>query len=231
MKMKYLIAGAAAALMVSTCAAKAADIVHYQEPVAAAPAFSWAGLYGGGLIGGGWADSKTTVKQNKQKIGSKSVDPAGFMGGFYGGYNYQFSDAILLGLDTDFIFSDLGGEGKIKNGFGRAHTRELWNGSTRGRIGYAWNRFLPYFAAGVSYANIKNGYTDENGNKAGKTDTRAGWNVGVGLDYAMTDHIILRGEYRFTDFGDDTYKAPADGRKYKVDFNHNDIRLGVAYKF
>jgi len=228
MKMKNLIAASVAALLVSATAAKAADIVHYQEPEFK-PAFSWTGLYGGGQIGWGWGDADTKVKEKgKGKLGKKSLSPDGFMGGFYAGYNFQFSDAIILGVDTDFIFSDQS-DSSVKTGIGKMAVRQKWNGATRARIGYAWDRLLPYFAAGVSYADIKSKYSGEYGDVSASS-SRVGWNVGAGIDYAMTDHIILRGEYRFTDFGDKTPKFDGD-YKYKSEYNQNDIRIGVAYKF
>lgn len=56
-----------------------------------------------------------------------------------------------------------------------------------------------------------------------------GYTLGAGLDYAMTDHIILRAEYCYTDFGGDDFNV--DGWKRNVDLKSNDLRIGVAYKF
>jgi len=229
MNMKNLIAASLAALLVSATAAKAADIVHYQEPEVKS-AFSWTGLYGGAQMGWGWADAKSKMKKDKAVLGKKSLSPEGVMGGIYAGYNYQFSDAIILGLDTDFVFSDLGDKKKVKALDGTLGARELWNGATRLRAGYTWDRFLPYVAAGVSYGSLRNSYSEGDDERSSRTKTRAGWNAGAGLDYAMTDHIILRGEYRFTDFGKDTSKIAPD-EKYSKKWKQNDIRLGVAYKF
>lgn len=227
MKMKYLLAASVAALMVSGTAAKAADIVHYQEPEFK-PAFSWTGLYGGGTLGWGWAESKVKVKGSDGKqIAKKKLKPDGVMGGIFAGYNFQFTDAILLGVDTDFNFSDASERktlGKYTVG-----VRQRWNGATRLRAGYAFDRFLPYVAVGVSYADIKLRSAGV-GSPMAKSKTRAGWNVGAGLDYAMTDHIFLRGEYRFSDFGKKKYAA-VDSTRDKVKYTENDIRLGVAYKF
>ncbi|KAA6205451.1 MAG: porin family protein [Candidatus Tokpelaia sp.] len=227
MKMKYLIAASVAALIVSGTA-RAADIVHYQEPEFQ-PAFSWTGLYGGGTVGWTWAEAKTRFKSKAtgEVLGKKKIKPDAFEGGFYAGYNFQFSDAILLGLETDFLFTGSGDDKHL--GDYRVSVRQKWNGATRLRAGYAFDRFLPYVAVGVSYADIKTRAARNDVSKA-KTQSRAGWNVGGGVDYAMTDHIILRGEYRFTDFGKDTETFNREA-KYRVKYYQNDFRLGVAYKF
>lgn len=235
MKIRYLIAASAAALLAAS-SAQAADVVANQEPapVVAAPAFSWTGFYGGAQIGGSWSD--TDLKGHF--LGSKqgfSPDPSGFIGGIYAGYNYDLGNNIVIGIDTDWVWGDMDEsdsrtlasgtkiEGKLK---------EKWAGSTRARVGYAVDRWMPYIAGGVAYAKVDShfraksalgtiGYSD--------SDTLTGWTIGAGFDYAMTDHIILRAEYRYTDFGDDDYGNK--NIKYNVDYKTNDFRVGVAYKF
>ncbi|WP_365938639.1 hypothetical protein [Mesorhizobium sp.] len=45
------------------------------------------------------------------------------------------------------------------------------------------------------------------------------------MDYAMTDNLLLRAEYRYTDFG--TESLPNGN----VDLKINEVRFGIAYKF
>jgi len=228
---KYLIAVSAAALLSST-GAKAADIVTYQpEPLPIAPAFSWTGFYAGGELGGSWAEAKNRLRQNGETVAKKKLKPEGFIGGIFAGYNFQFTDAIVLGIDTDFLWDDVDDKKTFANG-SRLKARQKWNGATRLRAGYAFDRFLPYIAAGVSYARLDDLYRGDDINKK-KKKTRAGWNVGVGVDYIppiFNDHIVLRAEYRFTDFGKKTHKL-GDDYKYRVKYYQNDFRVGVAYKF
>jgi len=96
------------------------------------------------------------------------------------------------------------------------------------------DRLMPFVGAGVAYSKI-----DSNAkfsNVAGTTyskvsgdKTLTGYTLGAGVDYAMTDNIILRAEYRYTDFGDKDFGNA--NFKYNVDYKTNDLRLGVAYKF
>jgi outer membrane immunogenic protein len=53
--------------------------------------------------------------------------------------------------------------------------------------------------------------------------TQVGWQVGAGLEYAMSEQLRLRGEYLYTDYGQDN--GP------HLHTNTNSFRLGLSYKF
>ena len=249
MKIRYLIAASAAALTAAS-AAQAADVVANQEPapVVAAPAFSWTGFYAGAQIGGSWSDTDLhgkyrTSATNFDGRKSFSPDPSGFIGGIYAGYNYDLGNNIVIGADTDWVWGDMDESDKHSVTYSNGQTgsfqgklKEQWAGSTRARIGYAVDRWMPYIAGGVAYAKVDSSYRMKDsagkvvpGFSASDSDTLVGWTIGAGFDYAMTDHIILRAEYRYTDFGDEDYSK--NNVKYNVDYKTNDFRVGVAYKF
>ena len=245
MKIKYLVADSALALTAAS-SAQAADVVMNQEPapVVAAPAFSWTGFYAGGQIGGSWSDTDQKIRGHSNVEGfagrgkSFSPDPSGFIGGLYAGYNYDLGNNIVIGADTDWVWGDMDesdsatyqkgqtGEFKISG-----KIKEKWAGSTRARIGYSMDRWMPYFAGGVAYAKIDSDakFSGALNSKVNDSDTLTGYTLGAGVDYAMTDHIILRAEYRYTDFGDKDFGNK--DFKYNVDYKTNDVRVGVAYKF
>jgi len=170
----------------------------------------------------------------------------------------SFLKDIVLGVETDFLFNSGDGSGnKVYTDEDgdkwtyRASVRQKWNGATRLRAGYALGsegRFLPYLAGGVSYADIRAQARYADGDVKGKgrnvewdrysrTKSVAGWNIGAGIDYVppiLNDHLVLRAEYRFTDFGSQTFSKDKDEdgvARQKVDFSQNDFRIGVAYKF
>lgn len=232
MKIRYLFAASAFAL-VTASSVQAADIVHAlvsPTPVAA-PAFSWNGFYAGGEIGGSWA----RIKVNKwdAAAGSQtnwSSRPNSFIGGLFAGYNFDIGSNIVLGLDTDFLLEKIKGQSSATSGLTtyKAEIKQKWVGSTRARLGYAADRWLPYVAAGVTYGRINTSITG--GDTFAKNKTRAGWTAGAGFDYAVTDNVLLRLEYRYTDFGKKTDIA-ANSLKYRVNYKANDFHVGVAYKF
>lgn len=259
----YLIAAFAMVIMASS-SAQAADTVKKlpELPVLPPPAFSWSGVYLGGMLGGAWGVGKSKPRCGKGASFCDKLKPNGFIGGVYGGYNRQFSNNLVLGLDTDFLWgSDVKDSGGFKHCPGgrciagsssynipetasampaaaggapkQMRLEEEWIGGTRLRAGYALGRVMPYLAGGVSYAKLKASMRSGDSVTRGKSKTRTGWNIGVGADFIppiMHDHLALRAEYRYSDFGKKDYDF-GDAQKYRVKYNQNDFRVGVAYKF
>jgi len=108
-------------------------------------------------------------------------------------------------------------------------------GTLRARAGWAVGNFLPYafagFALGRADVNIaETTIVEQNppsvpfvfGGTAGKDgEWLYGFTVGGGLDYALTHHIFVRGEYEYVQF------QPVAGTNIDV----NTVRLGAGIKF
>ncbi|WP_336278841.1 outer membrane protein [Bartonella sp. CB175] len=117
--------------------------------------------------------------------------------------------------------------------------KEKWSGATRVRIGFAADRLLPYVAGGVAYTQLKgvdsiavkkagdDGEVIASGAVSDETKSLVGYTLGAGVDFAIVDNVILRAEYRYSDFG----KKKFSNDKYEVSYKTNDFRVGVAYKF
>ncbi|WP_375614563.1 outer membrane protein [Bartonella sp. AC535YNZD] len=121
--------------------------------------------------------------------------------------------------------------------------KEKWSGATRVRIGFAADRIMPYIAGGVAYTQMqgisaievkKNAHASKDANKViasgnvyDETKTLVGFTLGAGVDFAMTDNVLLRAEYRYSDYGKKKYFKDTAELQYRV----NDFRVGVAYKF
>lgn len=225
MKFGILLSTSLLAIAAST-SAYAADAIVAQEPapVAAVSGFSWDGAYIGGEIGWGWARTKF----DHVSAGRLSeFKPNGFIGGVYAGYNFDAGNNIILGVDGNFDYNRMKKSLTVNSGDiqASAETQLQWSGAVRARAGYAVDRFLPYIAGGVAFGNVKNSLSF-GGNSYTATKTVTGWTAGAGVDYAATDNILLRLEYRYTDFGDKDF-----GLGTRSSVKSNDIRLGVAYKF
>ena len=230
MKLKSLLLASTVALIAAT-GAQAADAIVYEEPapVMAAPTFTWNGAYLGGQVGYGWGKSRFDV----DGFDLGNVKPDGFLGGLYAGYNFDLGNNVVLGVDGDITYNNL----KDSSSFfddeieGPSLESKLrWSGAVRARAGYAVDRFLPYLAGGVAFGKVKNTISlgDES---VSQSKTHVGWTVGAGVDYAATDNVIVRLEYRYTDFGHKDYDFGAGGDGLRDKFKTSDIRLGVAYKF
>ncbi|KPF46566.1 hypothetical protein IP76_04970 [Rhizobium sp. AAP43] len=204
--MKSILLGSVAAVAIST-SVFAADAIYEapaEPPVAveSAPAFTWAGGYAGIHTGYGWGNGDV------DGVGSESFDGARF-GGF-AGYNWQLSSGFLVGLEGDLNY-----DWNEENLAGSDVSTGL-SGSARGRVGYAMDRAL-LFAAG--------GYTGTQIEGNGDDDTLHGWTVGGGVDYALTDRMFTRVEYRYNDFG------TGDLGGNEIDFDQHVVNVGLGVKF
>jgi outer membrane immunogenic protein len=223
---------ASALLFAAVGGAQAADVV-VQE---AAPAYNWSGVYVGAQAGYAWG--KSTYSEPDYDGYFMHYDPKGGFGGLYAGYNWQLSNNVVLGGEVDVYGGSIKGDSLyFYNGsadddiFGAAKLR--WAGSVRARAGYAVDRFLPYLAGGVAFGQYRYGALDTGGDGFSASKTFTGWTAGAGLEYAFTDNLIGRIEYRYTDFGKKTVQEDDTNDWYtnKVNLKTNDVRIGLSYKF
>ncbi len=277
MNMKWLITASAFAF-VSASTAYAADVIVPPQPtpvspVIVAPTFSWTGFYLGGQIGSFSSKTKMDILSNGKTIPVNDEflpKLSGFMGGLYAGSNVDLGNGLILGVDTDFMWSDKDdtktgpvyviaknhiayidkmlkdagikiGNNIIQEGDKRTHSftfKEKWAGATRVRIGFAAERIMPYVAGGIAYTQLQDiasvsitekdtGKVIASGNLSDEKKTFVGYTLGAGVDLAMTNNIIVRAEYRYSDFG----KKKFSNDKYETSHKTNDFRVGVAYKF
>ena len=217
-------------LLTLTCLSIAATAPSF----AAQTTTSWTGLYLGAQAGYGWG--KDRIKD--ELIGSPGFsdwndhfDMDGTTGGVYAGYNYQ-RGTWVYGLEFNVESANIKGD-DAKWPFGDKITAKInGQGAARARVGYAFGPALLYATGGLAFANVKTDYYD-----AGATDsysqTRAGWTLGVGAEYAFAPNWTGRLDYQYADFGRLTDPATTTdpGWQYHHDITTNAVRLGVGYKF
>ena len=96
----------------------------------------------------------------------------------------------------------------------------------RGRVGYAFDRFLPYVADDFAFGQVEASASTGGATFYSKTATATGWTIGAGAEYAFSDDWTARLEYRYTDFG-----RTSVGEIRIGDVSMHDIRCGISYKF
>jgi outer membrane immunogenic protein len=187
--------------------ASAADMrVPYRASPPPAPAyFSWTGCYFGGHIGGLWAHKDRIDHEPGDRTFGASEgthNPSGFLGGLQGGCDYQFAGGFVLGIAGDHAWADAESSNLslLFPGFTN-HSKVKSLSSVTGRLGYAWDRLLGYVKGGGAWERDEYDYT--NGVIIGTArETRGGWTVGVGAEYAFTNFVSGFIEYNYYDFGD-----------------------------
>ena len=244
--MRNIVAAASVLLLVSP--AHAAD---YFDGVA----YDWTGVYGG--VHAGFIQANVNVDAQTRFIEGEPTtdrlnlsyerDVDGFVGGALGGVNFQAGN-FVFGLDMDF------GGVAAGDGDGTAHAKGTvggevieedihfqhgmdWNAHVRGRLGFAMDRVFVYGAGGLAIADF-----DVKSNRGLQSDQdiddgghATGWSAGGGLDYAVTDNLLVRAEYLHDDFieeGGICHTIANDCLdNVKVDFTNNIFRVGVSWKF
>jgi outer membrane immunogenic protein len=225
--MKYVLASAA--LVFASVSASAADM--------GTPAtYDWSGFYLGGQAGYSWNHVSGPFDDAAQTVsGPYSFDMNGGLVGAYAGYNFQY-DALVIGLEGDANFA-FGNKTTDHNVMQSATAYDItgeqtWNGDVRARFGYAIDRFLPYVTGGVAFGDVKTSYALAGSSSfLSHTSGRVGWTLGGGVEYAFTDNLIGRVEYRYTDLGTASFTDTGTNTYDNPKFHSNSLLVGVSYKF
>src|SRR4029077_1949524 len=172
--------------------------------------YSWTGFYFGADGGFAWQRATGTLTTASGAV----LTPYGYSGtgpfaGSFVGVNYQFN-RFVFGVEGDWQWSNLtgsnqtlaplGATGALPSGPFTVSTTTKDYGAIRGRLGIAFDRFLVFGTGGWATGNPSTAFALTGAvpfvTTGGKSN---GWTAGGGLEYAITDSILGRVEYRYTD--------------------------------
>lgn len=248
MKRSLVKAVAALAVAGAATAASAADLPVKAAPLLVAP-YNWTGFYVGGHLGGGWGTSDT-VLEAIPSVGVpagtflSTTHPSGILGGVQAGYNWQMN-WLVLGVGADFAGARLKDDVSCSL-LGNAFTcsdKIDWLATVSGRIGAVVNeRLLAYVKGGAAWEHVKYSLSDPAGavfapgSTFSSTDTRLGWLIGVGAEYAFAEHLSAFVEYNYIDFGTAAESSflPAPVAAVvtgNITDRLNVVKAGLNYKF
>jgi outer membrane immunogenic protein len=149
----------------------------------------------------------------------------------------------VLGIEGDWQWSNLtgnsqrlaplGASGALPAGPFTVSTTTKDYGSIRGRLGIAFERFLIFATGGWATGNPSTAFALTGAapfvtTAGGKSD---GWTAGAGVEYAITETILGRIEYRYTNlealgFVNALTNSADAGTRAPI----SDFRVGIAYK-
>jgi outer membrane immunogenic protein len=263
---KILFAVSAVAMALSAGSAMAADLPSYKAPppVYIPPSPMWTGFYAGLNAGYGWGTTSNAttaglpvfdnaVSWDDDNSGSSAglglansgvanVNQSGFVGGGQIGYNYQFNQNFVAGIETDMQGSAIRGQGSsqgvgldntIYNGAPYLQRTTLggtevsagvdWFGTLRGRLGYLVTpTALVYATGGLIYGGVHahtnsaftnsygyvysgaafDGFSNSSGGISGdSSSTKAGWNIGGGVEWMFLPNWSVKAEAFYYDLG------------------------------
>lgn len=226
-------------LVSSTTLAFAADLPADKSPASPPPpSFTWTGLYLGFSFAHTWTGSDPIVVNSTNIFdatsgfglasgfganGSTGARLNGFMSGGQLGYNWQFSEKFVAGLEADIQGAGVGGGGGFAtvvpaSANNYAVTSATLNrnleylGTLRGRLGYAVTpRVLIYATGGLAYGGANQTFTMSQElvlstlfSKPATVDQYSnlvGWTAGGGGEVAVTDQLSAKLEYVYFNLG------------------------------
>lgn len=223
------------------------DIAPFRPAAWSSPGADWTGIYAGAHMGYGFgAINGVTTAGNGAAGGipameSANQDMKNLLGGFQAGYNYEFSNRLVLGVEGDFSWTRLGSHAEFvaTEALNLTRNNQLqatmdykfdWLATLRGRVGYVFDRMLVYGTGGVAFlreTETRTQFRSEpvtTGPVGNTTEiffneqaiaTRVGWTLGAGAEYAFGSHWSLKGEYLYASFDAET-------------FGFSDARAGVT---
>jgi outer membrane immunogenic protein len=227
------VVGSVALAALTSLPARAADLT----PIAQRPAtsgyipaqFLWTGFYLGVGIGGGWG---TAPFLDPFGISTASPSLKGFLVGGVGGINYQIN-SIVLGVEGDFYGSWV--KGTALDPIGDAlQTQILWTSTITGRVGWAFDRLLVYGKGGGAFDYDRDTASQPGGSAAVGSTNHAGWTIGGGVEYAVTEHWTARIEYDYLKFAAKSFVfsgPPAINQGGTVGISLSELKLIIANKF
>jgi outer membrane immunogenic protein len=226
-KMRRLLLASVSAVALAgfATAASAADMgrrpVYKAEPAPMAHVYNWTGLYIGAHGGWAWGD-----------VGGLDVD-GGFIGGQIG-FNWQAPGSpFVFGVEFDSAWANIEGSAVIPGVVGAASEID-YQGSLRGRIGYAFGPALLYATGGLAWMHndVAIAAVVAPGFVVGAADdnTHFGWTIGAGLEYAFAPNWSAKVEYLYADYGAETYFSGVAGG-LDLDAQTHTVKVGLNYRF
>jgi outer membrane immunogenic protein len=217
---KLLFMRVAAVALAMAGPAVAADMpLQSLQPASFASRFTWTSCYFGGHLGGGWArkDMTDPVQLVQDSFGETTTgvttvgaSPSGVVVGLQIGCDYQFAPNWVVGIEGAAAGSTMKGHNTVGLPLGDLGDQAVVTATTdflmsaTARLGYAFDRVLIYGKGGVAYAGdhytvagtfIGTGFNFEG------LDTRVGWTVGGGLEWAFSRSWSASIEYDYYSFG------------------------------
>jgi outer membrane immunogenic protein len=255
---RFLLASAGAVALAG--AAAAAELPPAPPPPPPPPPPLWTGFYAGLSVGGAWSSNNSfqTASANISDLHDTVFAPAlgfvgddlgpvsagsqsgfasgqnsgGVIGGGQIGYNFQFYNNFLIGIEADISGLNQRSAGiafgsatdalglNTANSVIVSATAVDWLGTVRGRLGWLITpTLLIYGDGGLAYGGVRaatniNAWDSPNTTTAGDiwgggfgflNETRVGWTAGGGLEWLFMPNWSLKVEYLYYDLGTVTW--------------------------
>src|ERR1700681_3762165 len=229
----YVIGGSVGIVLAASSHAIAADLrasLPVKAPVHSA-IYDWTGFYLGGHVGygGGSFGPGTNPLPLQGVFFPHSI--TGLIGGYQAGYNREFPNHVVLGIEADASFSSpTDGPALTPAPF---NTALDYVGTMRGRVGYAFGGLMPYVTGGFAWGHSRFNLNDGAGKVMARLgQNQAGWTAGAGVEFAVSGNWSAKVEYDYIDLSRGMFDLSGFGLPdIGVDPNIHLVKLGLNYRF
>ena len=229
-------------LIFATTQTRGADALPQTAPSGSpAPVFTWTGLYFGVNFGHAWQaqDAITLNSANLLDLTALGFGPAsaagasgnaptrlnGLFAGGQIGYNWQFAERFVLGVESDLQGAGIDGGGGLANITAASFAPSAWSvtsallnrnieflATLRGRLGFAATpTLLLYATGGAAYGRVRAGVEleqsltpsafDEATIEGERYRNLMGFTVGGGVEAALSTNVSVKLEYLYVNLG------------------------------
>lgn len=191
------------------------------------PAFTWTGFYigaHGGYAGGSFLPGTVTPGL------ATNVGLKGGIGGVQAGYNFQFAQHWLVGVEQDISFGNVSGTQSQLAPNPTINASTNYSGTVRERFGYVWNQLLLYETAGVAWANNRVDLQFASSPTLSETHLQLGVVLGAGMEWAIDPNLSVKVEYLYSYLATEQYFS-ASPYTASISWPLSTVTAGVNWRF
>jgi outer membrane immunogenic protein len=226
-----------ASLLVASAPVSAASVLAANPSV-----YNWSGCYFGATTGGLWADKNWgafTAAGHSENGPGGDVSASGWLFGGQVGCNMQVGPWVFGGQLDEAWSNARGSNVESLTGLFSPPisdtSRVTSLGSATVRTGYGFDRFLPYIKGGLAWDTSRFQEVGQFISSSVVDDSRTGWTIGAGVEYAVTHNLTAFAEYDFYDFGSkaESFVFPNVSfynNSRSISETNNVVKIGVNWK-
>jgi outer membrane immunogenic protein len=236
----------------------------------AVPLMTWTGFYAGAQLGYALGLSQTSTSPTFATggyfapssvaviadVGNQNINPTGLTGGAHAGYNLQLGN-VVYGIEGDLSY--FAQKASKTTTFiypccttstftNKSSLSTNWLGTLRPRIGYASGASLFYVTGGLAIIDQTSSFDFSDTGAGAKANGSAkstvyGMALGLGTEYAVNQHVLVRLEYMNVTMPTKTLTStnlttttpivsyPGNVFEHKTNMTSDILRGGASYKF